>query len=628
MISAFLQTPSRRLAWQAPLRRAFAASAGDTTTTGAWPGEDESAPGAAARAAFDVAHPRTDSHPHFRVLLGHGALEAALAPRLKDMLAAHAPAGGSSIVVVSGVSERAQRRAAYVLHLLRRAGLSAVSFGCPAPTASNVQAGLESAKRLGAAAVVSVGGGGTIDAGKAIAALLTNGGKATDFAVWGAADDDDDAAAAADAAAAPDAGWAPEAGAAEMRVLLAPSAPHIAIPTLLGSGAETNPSAVLVDDSDASLAPFVLTPQRDSAALALLDFYADADAADAGGGKGKGQGGGAALGLGGTGEPLRCPLPGARPMAVGLGATNPAALLCCLGRAVDELLLLAGQGGGDEGKGGETAAAAGGGGGGTAAAAAAAAAGGEQDLVQLRRRLALAAVLSLARRLAPALGGAQGGMAAAAAGTAGEKHVGKRADAGLWAADADAALASAYVGLLTSVSGFSTAQALALSTAAGGGDGNYGAAGAALLPAALSAGMEALAEGELGRRDGGAGGGGGGGAGSAAAAAIAREYEAGAAEERATAMLRRAAGALGLPGAADAEVPDEALAEALGELLEELGVPEFGDGVGSDGAGLSSAAAQQLVSEAVGSFGGAATRAMGHGLLLKPGSMLSVVEDS
>ena len=43
---------------------------------------------------------------------------------------------------------------------------------------------------------------------------------------------------------------------------------------------------------------------------------------------------------------------------------------------------------------------------------------------------------------------------------------------------------------------------------------------------------------------------------------------------------------------------------------------------------LASTSAQQLVSEAVGSFGGAATSTMGHNLLLTPERMLSIIEES
>ena len=570
------------------------ASTGGAAASGSWP--DASA---AAVSAFELPHPQVVAHPHFRLALGHGVLEAALAPRLKEMLVASQDGGsgggartGAAILVVSGVSERAQRRAAYVLHLLRRAGLHAVSYGCPAPTASNVAAGVESAKRLGAAAVVSVGGGGTMDAGKAIAALLTNGGSALDYAVWGAADDGDSDSSA------PDAGWEPEAGAAGRgKALGLPSVPHVAVPTLLGSGAEANPGAVLVDDSDRSLAPFVLLPHHLSAALVLLDFYA---------GDATGRGGDCAAAKAAPARYGSLPgqLQGARQMTAGFGATTPAALLCALGRALAELLQLASCGSGPGGVG----------------------AGEKEQENALRQRLALAAVVSLARRLAPVLGdgAGQATLAGAAGGKAGARHVGKRADAGLWAVDEDAAIASVCVGLLTSLSGFSAAQALALSTAAGGGDGNYADAGAALLPAALAHHTEALLEGELG---GGGGGGGGGGYGSSTTS-ITAEYEAAAVEEQAMGMLRHAAATLGLVGAAEAEVPDELLGEALGTLLEELGVSAFGDGVGEGGEGLSKMAAQQLVSEAVGSFGGAATSSMGHNLLLTPKRMLNIVEES
>ena len=85
------------------------------------------------------------------------------------------------------------------------------------PSLDSVRAGLEQARGEGCGAVIAIGGGSAIDAGKAIAALLTNPGEALDYLeVIG--------------------GGQP---------LTRPSAPFYALPTTAGSGAEVTRNAVL-----------------------------------------------------------------------------------------------------------------------------------------------------------------------------------------------------------------------------------------------------------------------------------------------------------------------------------------------------------------------------------------------
>jgi alcohol dehydrogenase class IV len=85
------------------------------------------------------------------------------------------------------------------------------------PTVELVRAGVERARAAGCDVVVAVGGGSVIDAGKAVAALLTNGGDPLDYLeVIGAG-----------------------------REITQPSAPFIAVPTTAGTGAEVTRNAVL-----------------------------------------------------------------------------------------------------------------------------------------------------------------------------------------------------------------------------------------------------------------------------------------------------------------------------------------------------------------------------------------------
>ncbi|HXF64114.1 MAG TPA: iron-containing alcohol dehydrogenase, partial [Caldilineaceae bacterium] len=85
------------------------------------------------------------------------------------------------------------------------------------PTVAGVAAGVETARAAGCDMVIAIGGGSVIDMGKAVAALLTNGGEPLDYLeVIGRG-----------------------------RALSVPSAPVIAAPTTAGTGAEVTRNAVL-----------------------------------------------------------------------------------------------------------------------------------------------------------------------------------------------------------------------------------------------------------------------------------------------------------------------------------------------------------------------------------------------
>jgi len=85
------------------------------------------------------------------------------------------------------------------------------------PTIQTIAAGVSLARQAGCQLVIGLGGGSAIDTGKAIAALLTNGGEPLDYLeVIGRG-----------------------------RPLTQPSAPMIAIPTTAGTGAEVTRNAVL-----------------------------------------------------------------------------------------------------------------------------------------------------------------------------------------------------------------------------------------------------------------------------------------------------------------------------------------------------------------------------------------------
>jgi alcohol dehydrogenase class IV len=165
-----------------------------------------------------------------RILFGPGTLSqaGALASEL----------GRAALVVVG----RDPRRAALLLQLLQKSGVGASIYSVPGePEIETIRLGVAQARRERCDFVISLGGGSVLDAGKAIAALLTNEGDILDYIeIIGRG-----------------------------RNLAKPSAPFIAIPTTAGTGSEVTRNAVLASPEHrvkASLrSPFMLP------AIALVD---------------------------------------------------------------------------------------------------------------------------------------------------------------------------------------------------------------------------------------------------------------------------------------------------------------------------------------------------------------------
>ncbi|HVJ17729.1 MAG TPA: iron-containing alcohol dehydrogenase [Polyangiaceae bacterium] len=134
--------------------------------------------------------------------------------RLTELPARARGFGERALVVTGSRVERAER----VLALLRGAGLECSAFSVSGePTLEIARDGVSLAREANASLVVALGGGSVIDAGKAIAALLGNGGDPLDYAeVVG-----------------------------KGRKIDKPSLPFIAVPTTAGTGAEVTRNAVL-----------------------------------------------------------------------------------------------------------------------------------------------------------------------------------------------------------------------------------------------------------------------------------------------------------------------------------------------------------------------------------------------
>jgi alcohol dehydrogenase class IV len=141
-----------------------------------------------------------------RIIFGAGTLRE-IGPLAAKM--------GRRALVVTG---RDAARAEPLLEVLSAEGIGSAIFAVPGePTTEIVQQGVEQARGAACDLIVGLGGGSALDAGKAIAALLTNSGNVLDYLeVIG-----------------------------QGKALTQPSAPTITIPTTAGTGAEVTRNAVL-----------------------------------------------------------------------------------------------------------------------------------------------------------------------------------------------------------------------------------------------------------------------------------------------------------------------------------------------------------------------------------------------
>lgn len=141
-----------------------------------------------------------------QIIFGPGTLQE-VAPIAAKM-------GGRALVVTGQRVERAGP----LLEQLRKQGVQSVTFRVTGePTIAIAQDGMQKARQAGCNLVIGIGGGSVLDAGKVIAAFLTNKGELLDYLeVIG-----------------------------KGRQLAQTPAPYIAIPTTSGTGAEVTSNAVL-----------------------------------------------------------------------------------------------------------------------------------------------------------------------------------------------------------------------------------------------------------------------------------------------------------------------------------------------------------------------------------------------
>jgi alcohol dehydrogenase class IV len=145
-----------------------------------------------------------------RILFGEGRLAEA------GTLAAGL---GSRALLVEGASGRGGR----LEEILRASGLAVTRLRVPGePTIAGIESATQQARAEGCDLVVALGGGSVIDAGKAIAAMLTNPGELRDYLeVVGRG-----------------------------KPIAERSAPLVAIPTTAGTGAEVTRNAVLAAEEE------------------------------------------------------------------------------------------------------------------------------------------------------------------------------------------------------------------------------------------------------------------------------------------------------------------------------------------------------------------------------------------
>lgn len=151
--------------------------------------------------------PRFEFAAPGRIIFGCGALA--------EVGTITASLGRRALMVTGGAALHASRLAG----LLDAAGVSHLTLSIPTePTVEMARRGVAIARDAGCDLVIGLGGGSALDAGKAIAALLGNGGDPLDYIeVIGRG-----------------------------RPLDAPSAPYVAIPTTAGAGSEATRNAVLM----------------------------------------------------------------------------------------------------------------------------------------------------------------------------------------------------------------------------------------------------------------------------------------------------------------------------------------------------------------------------------------------
>ena len=141
-----------------------------------------------------------------RIIFGPGALKQA-GPLAKSL--------GHRALIVTG---REQARAKPLQEVLNANGVASSIYSVAGePETGTVEDGVAQAKTFGSDLIISFGGGSAIDAGKAIAAMLTNQGELSDYLeIIGRG-----------------------------KALTEPAAPFIAIPTTAGTGSEVTRNAVL-----------------------------------------------------------------------------------------------------------------------------------------------------------------------------------------------------------------------------------------------------------------------------------------------------------------------------------------------------------------------------------------------
>ncbi|MCU0577749.1 MAG: iron-containing alcohol dehydrogenase, partial [Desulfobacterota bacterium] len=144
-----------------------------------------------------------------RIIFGNGSV---------DEVIEAAPSLGTRFLIVTGKNPQ---RWTSIIDRLRNRGAASEIYKVPGePTTETVLAGLSTAHEHRCDCVIAIGGGSVIDAGKAIAALMTNGGELFDYL---------------------------EIVGRAMPLAQAP-APYIAVPTTAGTGSEVTRNAVIISE--------------------------------------------------------------------------------------------------------------------------------------------------------------------------------------------------------------------------------------------------------------------------------------------------------------------------------------------------------------------------------------------
>ncbi len=131
---------------------------------------------------------------------------------------------GTNVFLIHGLTSLPDEMLELLIENLHNHGINVIPYAKPSgePSLQMVDEAAETARKMRVDCIVSIGGGSVIDVGKAVAGLVTNGGKIIDYLE----------------------------GVGHNKKVEKPALPHAAIPTTAGTGAEVTRNAVVASHDE------------------------------------------------------------------------------------------------------------------------------------------------------------------------------------------------------------------------------------------------------------------------------------------------------------------------------------------------------------------------------------------